>query len=98
MEDLDQVVSRRDLADRQMHDLAALGLDWDDPVVFQSDRTDQYVEALEVLKKLGLTYLCFCTRREITRARVVNSANTSNSASSTPADVRRYGSGLTRRS
>jgi glutamyl-tRNA synthetase len=68
MEDLDPVVSRRDLADRQLHDLAALGLDWDGPVVFQSDRTDQYIEAVEALKKLGLTYPCFCTRREIREA------------------------------
>jgi glutamyl-tRNA synthetase len=68
MEDLDLVVSRRDLADRQLHDLAALGLDWDGPVVFQSDRTDHYVEAVETLKKLGLTYPCFCTRREIREA------------------------------
>jgi glutamyl-tRNA synthetase len=68
MEDLDVVVSRRDLADRQLHDLAALGLDWDGPVVFQSDQTDHYVETVEALKKLGLTYPCFCTRREIREA------------------------------
>jgi glutamyl-tRNA synthetase len=68
MEDLDLVVARRDLADRQLHDLAALGLDWDGPVVFQSDRTDQYLEAVGALKKLGLTYPCFCTRREIREA------------------------------
>jgi glutamyl-tRNA synthetase len=68
MEDLDQVVSRRDLADRQVHDLAALGLDWDGPVVFQSHRNNHYVEAVETLRKLGLTYPCFCTRREIREA------------------------------
>ncbi len=68
MEDLDPVVSHRDLADRQLHDLAALGLDWDGTVVFQSDRTDHYIEAVEALKRLGLTYPCFCTRREIREA------------------------------
>ena len=68
MEDLDPVVSSRDLADRQLHDLASLGLDWDGPIVFQSDRTDHYLEAVEALKKLGLTYPCFCTRREIREA------------------------------
>ena len=68
MEDLDMVVSRRDIADGQLRDLAANGLDWDGPVVFQSERLDLYRDALPRLTSAGLTYPCFCTRREIREA------------------------------
>ena len=68
MEDLDGIVARRDIAHRQLHDLAALGLDWDGPVVFQSERTEPYREAVARLEAAGLTYRCFCTRREIREA------------------------------
>ena len=66
MEDLDRVQPGSDL--RQLADLAAIGLDWDGPVVFQSGRTGRYDEATSRLTSLGLTYECFCTRREIREA------------------------------
>jgi glutamyl-tRNA synthetase len=68
MEDLDPLVSRREHAAGQLHDLAAIGLDWDPPVVFQSERLDRYRDAVERLRADGLTYPCFCTRREIREA------------------------------
>jgi glutamyl-tRNA synthetase len=68
MEDLDTVVSRKDWADQQLRDLAAIGLDWDGSVVFQSERTVLYTEAVETLKNAGRVYPCFCTRREIREA------------------------------
>lgn len=68
MEDLDTVVSRKELADQQLSDLAAIGLDWDGPVVFQSERTNLYLEAVETLKNADRVYPCFCTRREIREA------------------------------
>ncbi len=40
MEDLDRV--RPGAAQRQLADLAAIGLDWDGPVVRQSERTARY--------------------------------------------------------
>ena len=46
----------------------ALGLDWDGPVVYQSTRTDRYDAAIARLTARGLTYECFCTRREIREA------------------------------
>ncbi|ACV76985.1 tRNA glutamyl-Q(34) synthetase GluQRS [Nakamurella multipartita] len=66
MEDLDRV--RPGAAARQLADLAALGLDWDGPVVQQSARTDRYAQAIDSLTDRGLTYPCFCTRREIQQA------------------------------
>ena len=63
MEDLDRVQVGADA--RQLADLAAIGLDWDGPVVYQSDRTGRYDDAIARLSDAGLTYECFCTRREI---------------------------------
>jgi glutamyl-tRNA synthetase len=66
VEDLDRV--RAGSADRQVADLRALGLDWDGPITYQSERYDRYGRALARLAAAGLTYECFCTRREIADA------------------------------
>lgn len=68
MEDLDRVTSSAAHAERQLNDLAAIGIDWDGEVVFQSERFDRYRDALARLTEAGLTYPCFCTRREIREA------------------------------
>lgn len=68
MEDLDRVTSSRELADGQLRDLAAIGIESCSPVVFQSDRFAIYEEHLDRLVGQGLTYECFCTRREIREA------------------------------
>lgn len=66
VEDLDRV--QKGAAERQLADLAAIGLDWDPPVVWQSRRLPLYETAIERLTAAGLTYECFCTRREIQQA------------------------------
>ncbi len=63
IEDLDRVQPGAE--ERQLADLAALGLDWDGPVVRQSERARLYDAALASLAGRGLVYDCFCTRREI---------------------------------
>jgi glutamyl-tRNA synthetase len=68
MEDLDRTTSSRAHEATQLHDLAALGLDWDPPVVRQSERFDLYRLAIAQLTDAGLTYPCYCTRREIREA------------------------------
>jgi len=68
MEDLDRVTSSRDHAVSQLLDLAAIGLDWDGEVVFQSERFDRYEAAITRLTDAGLTYPCYCTRKEIREA------------------------------
>jgi glutamyl-tRNA synthetase len=63
IEDLDQarVAAARGVAMRQLADLAALGIDHDGDVVWQSQRLGLYAGALSRLD----TYECFCSRREI---------------------------------
>jgi glutamyl-tRNA synthetase len=64
MEDLDTGRVRPGAAERQLADLRAIGIDWDGPVVRQSERLDLYAAALGRLD----TYPCFCTRAEIREA------------------------------
>lgn len=68
VEDLDPMVSSPEHEARQLADLAALGLDWDGPVVRQSARRDRHEEALAELAARALTYPCYCSRREIREA------------------------------
>lgn len=66
VEDLDRqrVAAASGAEQRQLADLTALGLDWDGPVVRQSERLAHYRDALAMVP----TYECFCTRREIAEA------------------------------
>ncbi|WP_125612503.1 tRNA glutamyl-Q(34) synthetase GluQRS [Specibacter cremeus] len=66
VEDLDRVRARAE--QRQLADLAALGLDWDGPVERQSERGPLYLDALARLQAAGLVFECFCTRRDIAGA------------------------------
>ncbi|WP_229052313.1 tRNA glutamyl-Q(34) synthetase GluQRS [Aeromicrobium sp. Leaf350] len=66
VDDLDRV--REGAAERQLADLATLGLDWDGPVLWQSSRVDAHAQAVARLTDAGLTFECFCTRREVLEA------------------------------
>jgi glutamyl-tRNA synthetase len=68
IEDLDPGRSRRSYETGQLADLAALGLDWDGPVVRQSERLERHRAALEQLRATGRVYPCWCTRAEIREA------------------------------
>jgi glutamyl-tRNA synthetase len=68
MEDLDTGRVRPGSAEEQLSDLAAIGLDWDGDVVFQSTRTRLYADALARLRGAGRLYECYCTRAEIREA------------------------------
>ena len=66
MEDLDRTAVGSDRG--QLADLAALGLDWDPPVIYQSHRLASYRSVIDGLRDQGRTFECFCTRREILEA------------------------------
>lgn len=67
VEDLDR---SRDAgaAQSQLQDLAAIGIDWDGEVLFQTSRIELYSNVLSELKNQGLTYECFCSRKDILQA------------------------------
>jgi len=68
IEDLDQTRARPEFVDGIYQDLRWLGLEWDEPVLVQSQRTDFYEEALQQLRDQGLAYACFCTRADIAQS------------------------------
>jgi glutamyl-Q tRNA(Asp) synthetase len=65
IEDIDGTRSRPEFEAALMEDLAWLGLEWERPVLRQSERTAAYTSALKHLQGAGLLYPCFCTRRDI---------------------------------
>jgi glutamyl-tRNA synthetase len=68
MEDLDSGRVRPGVDVEQLRDLAAIGIDWDGEVVYQSARLDLYTDAIATLRPAGRVYECFCTRAEIRAA------------------------------
>lgn len=68
VEDIDTQRSSLESAQRQLGDLAALGLDWDGEVVYQSQRFPRYDAVIADLADRGLVYECYCSRKDIQRA------------------------------
>ena len=68
IEDLDPQRSRREHERGQLSDLRAIGIDWDEEPVRQSERTGLYGEALEALRARKRVYPCWCTRADIRAA------------------------------
>ena len=63
IEDIDRPRVRTG-ADRQIIDtLEILGLEWDGDIVYQSERLDQYQQALAKLAHNDLLYRCWCPRK-----------------------------------
>ncbi len=67
IEDIDQGRCRAEHVQTILDDLRWLGIDWDGPVLFQSERMAVYADALDQLKAMGVVYPCFCTRADIAR-------------------------------
>nr|WP_315380086.1 tRNA glutamyl-Q(34) synthetase GluQRS [uncultured Sphingomonas sp.] len=65
IEDIDGTRSRPEHVAAILADLDWLGLRWDEPPSFQSQRLGLYQDALDRLRAMGLLYPCFCTRADI---------------------------------
>ncbi|MBL8251271.1 MAG: tRNA glutamyl-Q(34) synthetase GluQRS [Candidatus Competibacter sp.] len=65
IEDIDRQRTRPGAADAILRTLERHGLQWDGPVLRQSQRTAAYREALTRLLDAGLAYPCTCSRREL---------------------------------
>ncbi|SKA69973.1 tRNA glutamyl-Q(34) synthetase GluQRS [Desulfobaculum bizertense] len=73
MEDIDPDRSKTEFATDIITDLHWLGLDWDEgpdcggdnAPYTQSEKLDRYAEVIAQLSERGLTYPCYCTRKEL---------------------------------
>lgn len=68
IEDTDRARCRPEYEAAIYEDLTWLGLDWERPVLRQSDHLPDYAAALDRLSGMGLTYPCRCTRADILAA------------------------------
>ena len=68
IEDLDQTRCKPEFVGGIYDDLRWLGIDWDEPVLLQSERADAYGDALDDLRARGLVFACFCTRGDIAQS------------------------------
>lgn len=68
IEDIDLGRARQEFEQAILDDLAWLGLTWEEPVLKQRDRFDEYRIAIGELQKLGLLYPAFLTRRQVRAA------------------------------
>lgn len=68
IDDLDQTRCRPEFANGIHEDLRWLGLDWDEPVLVQSERTAAYEAALDELKAHEMVFACFCSRADIAQS------------------------------
>lgn len=67
IEDLDDR-TYDDIAAAQIADLTALGITWDAPPEYQGTQTARYDAAIGELADRGLTYECYCSRKDILQA------------------------------
>jgi glutamyl-Q tRNA(Asp) synthetase len=68
MEDLDRPRVVAGSADEILRTLERYALSWDGEVVYQSQRTSLYDDALTMLRSKGLVYDCACSRADLQRA------------------------------
>lgn len=68
IEDIDRTRCAPEHEAGEIEDLRWLGIDWDGPVLRQSERLPVYAAALDSLRAMGLEYPCFCTRADIAAA------------------------------
>jgi len=68
IEDIDVPRCVPGAADSILRSLEWLGFEWDEPVLYQSQRRDAYEQALQQLCEIQLCYPCSCTRSELQEA------------------------------
>lgn len=66
LEDLDEGRARDPQG--QIDDLRKLGIDWDGPIIIQSERKHLYQAAIDRLRAEDRVFECYCSRRDIREA------------------------------
>ncbi|MUL66154.1 tRNA glutamyl-Q(34) synthetase GluQRS [Mycobacterium sp. CBMA 234] len=57
-----------DVAQRQLADLQSVGITWDETPEYQTARVARYLAVVSELTERGLTFECFCSRKDILQA------------------------------
>ena len=70
IDDLDTPRLRPGAVEAALADLRWLGLDWDGPVILQSERRGLYHTVLSHWRCTGKVYACRCSRRQLSRQRL----------------------------
>ena len=65
IEDTDKERSKKECEEDILESLNWLGLNWDESVVRQSERTDLYQKIIQELINKDLAYFCFCSKEEL---------------------------------
>ena len=69
IEDTDMERSKKEHVDQICDSVEWLGLNWDEELVFQSQRTDAYRSVIDELLGSGNAYRCFCSKVELEEIR-----------------------------
>lgn len=69
IEDTDAERSTQESIDGILEGLQWLGLDWDEGPYFQTEYSDDHVQAAKKLLESGHAYKCFCSKEELDRKR-----------------------------
>ena len=65
IDDLDPPREQPGAAHSILHSLESHGLHWDEEITWQSQQSDAYEQALELLASHGKTFNCSCTRQQL---------------------------------
>ena len=65
IEDTDQERSTQIAKDAILSGLKWLNIDWDEDIVYQSQRQARHAQIASYLVKIGKAYYCFCSKEEI---------------------------------
>ncbi|HEY9769746.1 MAG TPA: glutamate--tRNA ligase [Coleofasciculaceae cyanobacterium] len=74
IEDTDAARSRPEYTENIQSGLTWLGLNWDEGPFFQTQRLDQYQQAVQTLLDKGFAYPCYCTPEELEQMRETQKA------------------------
>ena len=69
IEDTDKERSSDTYTDQIIESLKWLGLDWDDPIIYQSGRIDRYKYYLNRLLEENKAYRCFCSKDDLDKSK-----------------------------
>lgn len=75
IEDTDRKRSTQDAIDKIIEGLDWLGLDFDEPPLFQSDRAERHAEVAKQLLEAGHAYKCFASPEDLEEMRAQQRAN-----------------------